>query len=79
MLPGLIVSDRPVLEARESCGSAQSGPCVRGKRMKKATMSGSACTRRAPAGRRRSMRLGGRPMRLNPTIVATKIHTHASM
>ncbi len=79
MLPGDMVSDRPDWPAWVSRGRAQSGPFTRGKRMKNATMSGSAWISSAPAGRRRSPNVGERPGRLKPTSVAMKIHTHASM
>ncbi len=79
MLPGVIVSERPVVPPRKSCGRAQSGPVARGKRMKNATMSGSDCSSSPPAGRSRSASVGELPMRLKPTSVAMKIHTHTSM
>jgi hypothetical protein len=79
MLPGVIESERPDKPERESVGSAQSGPVVRGKRMKNATMRGSAWRIKAAAGRRRSPTVAERPTRLKPTSVPTKIQTQTIM
>ncbi len=61
MLPGVIVSESPDTPARASCGSAHRGPCTRGKRMKKTSISGTACTRSSPAGTSLSRTVGVRP------------------
>ena len=77
--PGDIVSVSPVRPAVVSRGSAQSGPCTRGKSRKNAAISGSAWITSASAGRNRSDNVGVLPIRLKPIIVATKIQTHTSM
>ena len=51
MLPGDIVSERPVVERFTSVGIPHNGPCTRGKRTKSTSMSGTDCASMAPAVR----------------------------
>jgi hypothetical protein len=75
MLPGVIFSTARLPE-RESCGSAHSGPVVRGKEDEERDHQRQRWISEARRGPQRSRSVGERPTRLKPTSVATKIHTH---
>ena len=76
-VPGLMVSESPLMPAKASCGNPHSGPCTRGKSTNSTSAAGAACASSRPVVRRlaRSARCGA----LKPTSVAVMLKTPTHM